>query len=207
MTVRVNSDNFTADAIDTLQNLRPKITSVVYPGDDTAADVAGGQTITINGAGFVAGASVYIDRTPASVTTVVNKNQLTFIAPAKASGSYKLRIVNGDGNIAQNISGIQYSGTPTWTTPAGSLGTITQGSLFSYTVAATSNTAVTYRVISGSIVPGANLIANTGVIWGTAQNPRYPTTYVFTIEAVDGENQTTPREFSILVLPQVILGG
>lgn len=201
MTVRVNSDNFTPEAIDILQNLRPKITSVVYPGDDTAANTAGGQTITINGAGFVTGASVYVDRSPASTTTVVSRSQITFIAPAKASGSYKLRVVNGDGNIAQNITGIQYSGTPTWTTAAGSLGTVTQGSLFSYTVAATSNSAVTYRVASGSIAPGASLIESTGVIWGTARNPVYPTTYIFTIEAIDQENQSTPRDFSILVLP------
>ena len=33
----------------------PKITGIAYPGDDTAADTAGGQTITITGSGFNSG--------------------------------------------------------------------------------------------------------------------------------------------------------
>ena len=40
--------------------LTPKISSVSYVGDDTAASPAGGQTITINGTGFNNGLAVYL---------------------------------------------------------------------------------------------------------------------------------------------------
>ena len=36
----------------------PKVTTIVYPGVETAANTAGGETITLNGAGFASGLSI-----------------------------------------------------------------------------------------------------------------------------------------------------
>ena len=41
--------------------IAPRVTTITYPGDDTAADTAGGQTITLTGTGFVAGANILIN--------------------------------------------------------------------------------------------------------------------------------------------------
>jgi hypothetical protein len=38
----------------------PAITSLSYPGSATAADTAGGETITITGTGFVTGVTVTV---------------------------------------------------------------------------------------------------------------------------------------------------
>lgn len=59
----------------------PKISSITYPGDDTAAATAGGQTITLTGSGFNSGAAVLINGSYASVVTVVNSTTITFTPP------------------------------------------------------------------------------------------------------------------------------
>lgn len=176
----------------------PKITSITYPGDDTAADTAGGQTITITGSAFNIGAQVYIDGTIASVVTVISSTQLTFTSPAKASGSYELKVVNTDGGIAISANNIQYSGVPVWSTSSGSLANVYEGGSVTSTLSATSDTAVTYSLTSGTLPTGVTLSGN--VVSGTAGSVNGNTTYNFTIDAIDSEKQNTSRNFSIGVL-------
>lgn len=53
----------------------PKISSLSYPGDDLAANTAGGQTVQINGSGFAANSTVYLNgNAVASGTTTNNLN-------------------------------------------------------------------------------------------------------------------------------------
>ncbi len=101
----------------------PTISAIGYSGDDTATNPAGGATITLTGTNFAAGAKVLINTTPVGVVTVVSATQITFTAPQLAAGSYILYVVNSDGSTAIAVPGIQYSGTPAWSTAAGSLGT------------------------------------------------------------------------------------
>ena len=61
----------------------PKITGIAYPGDNTAADTVGGDTIVLTGANFVSGAQVVINGAQASVVTVNSSTQITFTAPQK----------------------------------------------------------------------------------------------------------------------------
>lgn len=182
----------------------PKISSIVYSGDDTAADTAGNQIITINGAGFKAGAVVYVDGTPVNATSTVSSNVVTFVSPAKSAGSYTIYVINSDGGTALYYPGIQYSGTPAWTTSSGSLGSIYETQSINYTVAATSNSTVTYQLATGSLPSGASLNTSTGAITGTAGAMQISTTYTFAIDAIDGENQDTRRSFSITVNPDVV---
>jgi hypothetical protein len=177
----------------------PTITSIAYPGDDTAANTAGGDTITLTGSNFAAGATVVINKVQASVVAVVNSTTITFTAPAIATGSYIVYVVNTDGGTALLVPGIQYSGTPTWSTAAGSLGSVAKQSNFTANLAATGDAPVTYSIYSGSLPSGLTLTANTGVISGTNPNVSADTTYNFTVRATDAQQQDTDRAFSITV--------
>ncbi len=111
----LQNDTLTEVLAPTLNSLEsPKINSITYPGDDTAASTAGGQTITINGSGFQAGASVVIGSSTVGVVSVVDAETITFVSPANSSGSYILYVTNADGGTAIYVTGIQYSGTPSW---------------------------------------------------------------------------------------------
>jgi len=85
----------------------PTVTAIAYPGDDTAADTAGGQTITLTGTGFASGASVIINGQTAGVVSVVNSTTITFTAPAVTAGSYIVYVVNTNGTTALAVPGIQ----------------------------------------------------------------------------------------------------
>ena len=187
----------------------PKITSVTYPGVETAVLAAGGETVTITGTGFsnTGGTpQVFIGTTVAPVVTYISSTSLTFATPALSLGVYSLYIVNNDSGVGIYAPGINYSGTPTWTTSAGSLGSTPQGSSPSFTVLATSDSVVTYSVKAGSSLPaGLSLNSSTGAITGTAPSPASQTTYTFTLTATDTENQTTDRSFSITVLISVMV--
>jgi hypothetical protein len=60
----------------------PEITAIAYPDNDIAADTVGGQTITLTGTGFQAGATVIINNAPVGVVTVVSSTEITFISTA-----------------------------------------------------------------------------------------------------------------------------
>ena len=182
----------------------PKIASIAYSGDDTATAIAGGQTITLTGAGFQNGASVYVDGTVVSVVTVVSGTVISFAAPPKAAGGYPLYVVNTDGGTATFPPGIQYSGTPTWATNSGSLGSVYETQAVSVVLSAVSDSVVTYAVATGALPNGTALNANTGNISGTANLVGGSTTYNFAVDAVDAENQDTRRNFSITVNPDVV---
>lgn len=185
--------------------LTPRIATIIYPGDDTAASTAGGQTITLSGTGFVSGASVLINGSVVSVVSVVDSETITFTSPAVSTGSYVVYVVNPDGGTGIAIPGIQYSGTPTWSSPsAGSLGSQYEITTISQSFSASSDSTVTYSVYSGSLPPGASLNSSTGALTGTTQATASSTTYNFTIRATDEEEQDTDRAFSLAVLPDTV---
>ena len=181
----------------------PTISAIGYSGDDTATNPAGGATITLTGTNFAAGAKVLINTTPVGVVTVVSATQITFTAPALAAGSYILYVVNLDGSTAIAVPGIQYSGVPAWSTAAGTLGTGYETSAVSTTVSATSDSAVTYSVVSGTLPTGVTINAS-GTISGTSPLVAGSTTYTFTVRATDAENQDTDRSFSLTINPDVV---
>jgi hypothetical protein len=180
-----------------------KIAGIAYPGDDTAADTAGGQTIAITGSGFAAGASVIIDGAAVSVVTVVSSTQITFTAPAKTAGSYSLYVINPDGATAISVVGIQFSGVPAWVTAAGSLSTIYEGDTVNTQISATGDAPVIYSLASGSL-PGGLTLAGNGKIIGTANSVASSTTYNFTVKATYYQNQDTNRSFSYTVSPDSV---
>jgi hypothetical protein len=182
----------------------PKVSSIVYPGDDTAANTDGGQTVTLNGAGFNAGASVLINGSYANVVSVANSTSLSFTTPSNGSGTYILYVINTDGGTGISVPGISYSGTPSWSNAAGSLATLYETSAVNNQLTATGDATITYSLQSGTLPPGSSLDSSTGLLSGTTQSTENSTTYNFTIRATDGQNQDTDRAFSITINPDVV---
>ena len=172
-----------------------KGTSVTYPGDDLAADPAGAQTIIITGTGFESTPTVYIGGTIAPSVTFVSSTQITVTTPAKIAGTYDIYIVNPGGATAIMVMGISYSGVPAWTTTAGSLGTLESD--WTVQLQATSNSAITYALTSGSTLPTGVTLSSSGLITGT--NVTTEQTFNFSVTAIDAELQDTSRSFSVTI--------
>jgi hypothetical protein len=181
----------------------PTVTSITYTGDDTATNVAGGDTVTINGTNFAIGVNVLIGEVQVNQVTRVSATQLTFAAPANVAGSYIIYVINPDGSAAISVPGIQYSGVPAWNTVAGSLGTSNIQTSFSTTLAATGDAPISYAIVSGSLPAGINLNTASGVISGTT-SANTSTTYNFTVRATDAQNQDTTRAFSLTITPVTV---
>ena len=118
---------------------------------------------------------------------------------------YKIRVENPDGNATLSGTNIlTVSDAPTWSTSAGSLGSVAGN--FSGTVStlsASSDSAITYsettNVLTNASQANCALNSSTGAITTSdfGGSSTTPTTYNFTIRATDAENQTTDRTFSL----------
>lgn len=184
-------------AIVSAAGLPPKITSIDYPGDDTAADPAGGQTVVIHGANFSASSTIYLNGNQAGVVGYINATALSFTTPAGSPGVVSLYVVNADGGTAIAVPGLLYSGTPSWTTSAGTLGSPYETNSFSVTLQATGDGNVTFAVSAGNTLPSGLTLAANGVLSGTIPASDPTTTYTFYVDAIDAQNQETPRTFSV----------
>jgi hypothetical protein len=178
----------------------PTITSIDYPGTQTAADPAGGESVIINGTLFASGITCTVGGTSA-VTAFNSATQITITTPAKAAGPYTVDVVNPDGGTASENNFIQYSGVPVWSTAAGTLGNVLEGTAASFQVTATEGSdTIEYAVTTGTLPTGLSLATATGAITGTAPAVSADTTTTFSITATDDENQTSAsRSFSITV--------
>jgi len=165
--------------------------------------------ITITGTNFVSIPHVEFIKTDGSVTianTVSFTNSTTLaVNVTLALGNYYVRVENPDGNAGRSTSNILTASTaPSFTTAAGSLGTIAgdfSGTVA--TVAGSSDSAITFSETTSVLTnasqancalnssTGANTTTDFGVSSTTA------TTSDFTIRVTDAEGQTTDRQFSL----------
>ena len=166
-------------------------------------------TISITGTNFSGIPKVEFIKTTGAVTTAntVSLTNATTLAvnATLASGSYYVRIELDDGNAARSTNAIITASTaPTWSTSAGSLGTIAgnfSGTVT--TVAASSDSAITYSettsVLTNASQANCTLNASTGAITTTdfGGSSTTATTYNFTLRATDAEGQTVDRAFSL----------
>jgi len=191
-----------AGTITATSTVVPKISGLTYPNGATAANPTGGETITINGSGFLSGLNVYVNNLQVASASQVSLTQATFVSPVNSAGNYPLAVVNSDGGSATFVAGITYSNVPVWTTSAGSLGTFQEGNSIANTIAATDGAlSITYSVTSGSLPGGLSLGSANGNITGTLSNVTAGTnvTYNFTVGAADPANQVVTRNFSYVV--------
>jgi hypothetical protein len=176
------------------------------------------STITIVGANFV---SVPIVEVIASTGAITRASAVTFTNSTSidatftlASGSYFIRVENNDGNAVRTASAILTASTaPSFSTSAGSIGTVGAGDAVSLSVSASSDSNVTIAETTSVLTSNSDTPATTmnltlsGTpastvtynITGTAPSPVSDTTYTFTLSATDVETQSTTRQFAITV--------
>ncbi len=168
--------------------------------------------VTITGTNFQS--IPFVDAINSSTGAIVTADSVAFTSATtivatftiSVDGTYFLRVENNDGlSVRSGSALLTVSDAPTWTTPAGSLGTVAALGTINFTVAATNATA--FAVQSGSLPGGASLNASTGVISGTETGSTQTTTYTFTIRATDAEAQTADRQFSITISHGATGGG
>ena len=124
-------------------------------------------------------------------------------------GDYRVRVENPDGNAGMSANAILQSSTaPTWTTAAGSLGTVAALGSVSFTVVASSDSAITYAKTSGTFPGGVTIASATGIISGTETGSTATTTYTFEVTPTDAEAQAgAAREFTITISHGASGGG
>jgi hypothetical protein len=160
--------------------------------------------IVITGTNFEITPNVELISTTGAITLAdtITRNsatQLTINATLTVDGTYFIRIENPNGLAVRSSTALlTVSDAPTWSTASGSLGSVAAGSAGSFTVVATSDSAVTYSY-TGSLPNGFTLNSATGVISGTESGATAETNYNFTIVATDAESQTASRAFTITV--------
>ena len=188
------------------QNTSPQASITGYSvldSDDLTLDPAGGQTVVVRGGGFAVGVSVVLDGVTIGSVTRVSDTEIRFTSPAKAGGSYTLIAYNTTGGGGILVPGLVYSAVPAWTTSAGSIGSNYETTTINRQVVATSDSALTYTLASGSLPAGATLNSN-GTITGTAPVDGSSTTYTFAVTATDAELQDTTRTFTLTINTDVV---
>jgi len=192
----------------------PTVTGVT-PGEVASAD-GSTTSFAITGGNFQSGATVkFIGNDGTEVTAgTVTVNSSSSITAVEASSSfanakepYDVKITNASGLSASLDDSINVDNAPTWTTAAGSLGSIQEDATGThFTVAATDadGDTVTYSettsVLSGA---GLSLDSANGAISGDPTDGQ--ATYNFTLRAT-ANSKTADRAFSITV-NAVPIGG
>ena len=172
------------------------------------------QTFNITGTGFVSIPIVEFIKSDTGAITRAGAVSFTSatalsVTATLATGAYYVRVENNDGNAGRSANAIITASTaPTWTTSAGSLGSAAgdfSGTVA--TVAATSDSAITYSEVSspavligsGSGQANCALNSSTGAITTTdfGGSSTAATLYTFTLRATDAEGQTADRVFTL----------
>ena len=172
------------------------------------------QTFNITGTGFVSIPIVEFIKSDTGAITRAGAVSFTSatalsVTATLASGAYYVRVENNDGNAGRSANAIITASTaPTWTTAAGSLGDVDgdfSGNVV--TVAATSDSAITYSEVSspavligsGSGQANCTLGSSSGIIATTdfGGSSTAATLYTFTLRATDAEGQTADRVFTL----------
>ena len=206
--ITINGSAVSLGGTVTIGETKPTITSI------SPSTITNSQTsITITGTNFVNGINVEAVSTTGAIVqadTVTFSSSTSFSAnfTITTDGTYFIRVENPDGNAARSSTALlTVSDAPTFSTAAGSLGSMAAGDTANFTVTATSDSAVTYAVTSGALPGGVSLNTSTGAITGTESGTTSETTYNFTITATDAEAQTADRAFSITVTVSINNGG
>jgi hypothetical protein len=142
--------------------------------------------------------------TAANTVTFTSATSITANFTLPVDGVYFIRVENNDGNAVRSGAILTVSDEPTWTTSAGSLGTIAGN--FSGTVATVAATgdgtlsfSETTSVLTNASQANCSLNSATGAITTTdfGGSSTSATTYNFTLRVTDAQGQTADRAFSL----------
>lgn len=212
-----NQTTDTITLVGTYLQYLPTITSI---SPSTIGNSA--ENVVITGTNFVITPNVEIISTTGAITypnsiTRDSATQLTINVTLPTDGTYFIRVENPDGLAVRSSTALlTVSDAPTWSTSAGSIGSIAAGSTVNLSVSGSSDSAVTYSEVTSVLTSNADtpnstmnlsLNSSTGAITGTAPSPTAEKVYNFTLRLTDAESQTTDRAFSITVTTGINYGG
>ena len=191
----------------TVGETKPTISSLtptVITNDPSNVVIAGGNFVAIPRVHAI-NTSTGIWYEASSVTFTSASSITANFTLSVDSANYRIRVENPDGNaVISGASALNVSDAPSWTTAAGSIGTIAGD--FSGTVAtvAASGDTVTFTEVSSPLVltnaSQANCsLASNGVISTSdfGGSSTTATLYTFTIRATDAQGQTSDRVFTL----------
>jgi hypothetical protein len=178
------------------------VSQTIAPATATTISITGTNFVSIPSVEFVNGSTGAI--TNSNTVSFTNATTLS-VNVTLASGNYYVRIENPDGNAGRSTNNIITASTaPTFSTAAGSLGTIAgnfSGTVA--TVAGSSDSSITFSevtsVLTNASQANCTLNSSTGVITTSdfGGSSTTPTTYNFTLRITDAEAQTVDRAFSL----------
>ena len=186
------------------------IVSSVNVSNITQKQINDGFDLVITGQNFATGDVVKFianDNTEftAPTTTINSSTQITARVTSNIDATkepYKVEVTSSGGLSGTLISAFNIDAAPVWTTAAGNLGTIDEGSTANITIAATDvegdTIAYTETGATNLSSNGFTLGSSTGVIGGTAPTVSGSSTISFNARATSGTN-FTDRTFNIIV--------
>ena len=189
------------------------VSQTIAPATATTISITGTNFVSIPQVDFINGSTGAITR--ANTVSFTNATTLS-VNVTLAAGNYYVRIENPDGNAGRSTNNIITASTaPSFSTAAGSIGTVGAGESVSLSVSASSDSSVTISETTSVLTSNANTpaatmnlsLASNGNITGTAPSPTNSQTYNFNLRATDAENQTVDRAFSITVSVGATGGG
>jgi len=189
------------------------VSQTISPATATTISITGTNFVSIPQVDFINGSTGAITR--ANTVSFTNATTLS-VNVTLAAGNYYVRIENPDGNAGRSTNNIITASTaPSFSTAAGSIGTVAAGDSVSLSVSATSDSSVTITETTSVLTSNANTpaatmnlsLASNGNITGTAPSPTNSQTYNFTLRATDAEGQTVDRAFSITISVGATGGG
>ena len=187
------------------QETKPTVANVsqtIAPATATTINITGSNFVAIPQVQFINGTTGAILNS--NTVSLTNATTLS-VNCTLATGNYYVRVENPDGNAGRSTNNIITASTaPTWSTAAGSIGSVA-GSFSGavVTVAGSSDSTVAYSettsVLTNASQANCSLNSSTGAI--TTSNfggsSTTATTYTFTLRLTDAEGQTADRVFTL----------
>jgi len=177
------------------------VSQTIAPATATTISITGTNFVSIPSVTFVNGSTGAI--TNANTVSFTNATTLS-VNCTLASGNYYVRVENPDGLAGRSTNNIITASTaPSFTTAAGSLGTIAGN--FSGTVATvtgSSDSSITFSETTNVLTNNAQAncsLASNGVITTSdfGGSSTAATLYQFTLKITDAEGQFVTRDFSL----------
>ena len=188
----------------TIGETKPTVTGVTpstIPNTATNVVIAGTNFVSVPQVEAISSTGAV---TAANTITFTSATSITANFTLATDGVYFIRVENNDGNAVRSGAILTVSDAPTWTTGAGSLGSIAgnfSGTVA--TVAATGDSTLSFsettNVLTNASQANCSLNSATGVITTTdfGGSSTSATTYNFTLRVTDAEGQTADRAFSL----------
>jgi hypothetical protein len=151
--------------------------------------IAGGTTVTINGTGFVDGASVSFGGTAGTGVIVTSSTQLTVVTPARPLGTIDVTVttVGGTSSPDGEANDFTFAGRPTLTSTSSSAGPVAGGS----TMTINGTGFLPGAAVSFGPTPGTNVVVISGTQLTVTVPARAAGTIDVTVTTVAGTSATS----------------